>query len=302
MSIGCESMIRSMTGFGRKEAVAGEVSLTVEMRAVNHRFCEVVVRLPKAYAVLEDHVKKIVSKKVLRGRVDVTILIDQQTSAELSQVIDWEQARHYVQLSRQASERFALPGELSVKELLMLPGVLVEESPQQISPEQLADLLGPLVHDAVEDLVQMKEREGARLLSDITHRLSMIERCAKEIHSLSPLVAEEYRGRLLSRINEWQSELKQEFDQQRILQEILLFAERSDITEEITRLTSHCQEFGQQLANEDAVGRRLDFLLQEMNREANTIAAKANHLGISHLAVEIKTELEKIREQVQNIE
>lgn len=295
-------MIRSMTGFGRRESVYQNVRVTVEIRAVNHRFCEVVVRLPKAYAVLEDHVKKLVSAKVLRGRAEVTVSLDHQSAAEKTVAVDWELADCYVQLSREASIRLSVEGRLTVKELMTLPDVLIAAEPAQLTPDEIAEWVAETVSGAADDLVLMKEREGAHLLADFKQRLHTIERCAEKIHSLSPAVVEEYRSRLLFRIAKWQAELKHEFDQQRILQEILLFAERSDITEELTRLSSHCEEFRGQLVGAEAVGRRLDFLLQEMNREANTIASKANHLGISHLAVEIKTELEKIREQVQNIE
>lgn len=295
-------MLRSMTGFGRKESVYQNFRVTVEMRSVNHRFCEVVVRLPKAYAVLEDQVKKIVGAKVLRGRVDITISIEHQAAGQKTLAIDWDLADQYVQLSREATIRFPVEGRLSVQELLAMPGVLTAEEPAQLTPDEAAEWVAAAVSEATDDLLQMREREGARLLEDFKQRLQKIERCAADIHTLSPTVVEEYRSRLLARIAEWQTELKQEVDQQRIVQEIMLLAERSDITEELTRLSSHCAEFANQLNGAAAVGRRLDFLLQEMNREANTIASKANHVGISHLAVEIKAELEKIREQVQNIE
>ncbi|RNB91201.1 YicC family protein [Brevibacillus fluminis] len=295
-------MLRSMTGFGRKESVYQDLRVTVEMRAVNHRFCEVVVRLPKSYAVLEDQVKKIVGAKVQRGRVDITISLERQAVAQKTVAVDWELAEQYVQLSREATIRLAVEGRLSIDELFAMPGVLTTAEPEQLAPEEIAEWVSATVSEATDDLLLMREREGERLLADFKQRLQKIERCAEEIHTLSPTVVEEHRSRLLARIAEWKSELKQEFEEQRVMQEILLLAERSDITEELTRLSSHCVEFGNQLNGAEAVGRRLDFLLQEMNREANTICSKANHVGISHLAVEIKAELEKMREQVQNIE
>lgn len=295
-------MIRSMTGYGRREAVRGSFRLTVEMRAVNHRFCEVVVRLPKSWGMLEDRVKKIVTSHVQRGRVDVTIAIERDTTATGGFSVDWDKAEHYLQAARQMNDHFSLTGMLTAKDLLAMPGVVQVEEAAQVAVEEMEEWLAATVEEAVQDLFSMKQAEGKKLLEDLSQRLTQVKEWAAQVNELAPLAVEEYRKRLQQRMAEWAEEVSAALDHQRITQEIVLYADRSDISEETTRLTSHCTQFSEQLTKAEAVGRKLDFLLQEMNREANTIAAKANYLPIQRLAVEIKTELEKMREQVQNIE
>ncbi|RNB54676.1 YicC family protein [Brevibacillus gelatini] len=294
-------MVRSMTGYGRKEDSRGTVRLTVEIRAVNHRYSEIQVRLPKAWSMLEDQVRKLVSQYVRRGRVDVTIALDGKSQAALAVDIDWQMAEQLVSLSRTMTERFSLQGTLGVKELLLFPGVLHTQEMTEDSGEA-AEWLLDQVRAAAVDLLSMKELEGKQLYTDLSGRLAQIQAWVKELHQLAPLGVEEYQTRFRQRLSEWASKAPFELDHSRVAQEVAFFADKSDISEEITRLESHCLQFAKQLEGNDAIGRKLDFLLQEMNREANTIASKANYLPISHLAVEIKTELEKMREQVQNVE
>lgn len=275
--------------------------LTVEIRAVNHRYSEIQVRLPKAWSMLEDQVRKLVSQYVRRGRVDVTIAIDGKSQAALAVDIDWQMAEQLVSLSRTMTERFSLQGTLGVKELLLFPGVLHTQEMTEDSGEA-AEWLLDQVRAAAVDLLSMKEAEGKQLYTDLSGRLAQIQAWVKELHQLAPLGVEEYQTRFRQRLGEWASKAPFELDHSRVAQEVAFFADKSDISEEITRLESHCLQFAKQLEGNDAIGRKLDFLLQEMNREANTIASKANYLPISHLAVEIKTELEKMREQVQNVE
>lgn len=275
--------------------------LTVEIRAVNHRYSEIQVRLPKAWSMLEDQVRKLVSQYVRRGRVDVTIAIDGKSQAALAVDIDWQMAEQLVSLSRTMTERFSLQGTLGVKELLLFPGVLHTQEMTEDSGEA-AEWLLDQVRAAAVDLLSMKEAEGKQLYTDLSGRLVQIQAWVKELHQLAPLGVEEYQTRFRQRLGEWASKAPFELDHSRVAQEVAFFADKSDISEEITRLESHCLQFAKQLEGNDAIGRKLDFLLQEMNREANTIASKANYLPISHLAVEIKTELEKMREQVQNVE
>lgn len=275
--------------------------LTVEIRAVNHRYSEIQVRLPKAWSMLEDQVRKLVSQYVRRGRVDVTIALDGKSQAALAVDIDWQMAEQLVSLSRTMTERFSLQGTLGVKELLLFPGVLHTQEMTEDSGEA-AEWLLDQVRAAAVDLLSMKELEGKQLYTDLSGRLAQIQAWVKELHQLAPLGVEEYQTRFRQRLSEWASKAPFELDHSRVAQEVAFFADKSDISEEITRLESHCLQFAKQLEGNDAIGRKLDFLLQEMNREANTIASKANYLPISHLAVEIKTELEKMREQVQNVE
>ncbi len=294
-------MIRSMTGYGRKEAERDRIRLTVEMRAVNHRFCEILVRLPKNWGALEDPVRKRVAQYVRRGRVDVHVSID-ETAAGTGVSLNWEVIEQYVQAARRISEQFALGDAVSARDVLALPGVIQSEDEVAADPASVADWLLMTVEEAARDLLAMKQAEGEALQADLRRRLAQIVAWTREIGEQVPQAVAEYRRRLMQRIAEVSAELGFTPDQDRLIQEVALFAERSDISEETTRLISHCAQFAEQLEKEEAVGRKLDFLLQEMNREANTIASKANHLPIQRLAVEIKTELEKMREQVQNVE
>ncbi|TKI54775.1 YicC family protein [Brevibacillus antibioticus] len=294
-------MIRSMTGYGRKEDSKGSIRATVEIRAVNHRFSEIVVRLPKAWNMLEDSTRKLVAQYVRRGRVDVTVSVEGKNSSATVMGIDWDVAEQLVSISREMTQRFSLETPLTVKDLLHFPGVIhTKESEDNV--EELAEWLQDLVRGAAFDLVSMKETEGKLLHADLASRLTAINTWTREISQLAPLCREDYKGRLEQRVSEWAGLTPFELDPARVAQEVAFFADKSDISEELTRLDSHCQQFANQLGKDEAIGRKLDFLLQEMNREANTIASKANHLRIQHLAVEIKTELEKMREQIQNVE
>lgn len=198
------------------------------------------------------------------------------------------------------NEQFLLSEPLRAKDLLLLPGVVQLQELSEAAPEEMEEWLLAVVEEASKDLLAMKQTEGRQLYEDLIHRLNLVAAWTKEVRQLAPQAVEAYRNRLQQRIGELASPF--ELDQQRLAQEIALFADRSDISEETTRMESHCSQFVEQLTKDEAVGRKLDFLLQEMNREANTIASKANHLPIQRLAVDIKTELEKMREQIQNVE
>ncbi|WP_232696924.1 YicC/YloC family endoribonuclease [Brevibacillus daliensis] len=293
-------MITSMTGFGRKEIERDGIRLTVEIRAVNHRFCEIHVRLPKNWMMFEDRMKKQVSACVQRGRVDVSINVEQLVEKGASLTVDWQTAEFYVMASRQLNERFSLPEPLHVKDLLHMPGVITEATSPVLTEEQIEGILTTCTSYALEDLLLMKNREGIALQADLESRLQLIKECSGKMQVYTPEVKDLYRKRIISKIEEFMHE--QSYDEARLLQEVAMMAERADISEEIIRLQSHCDQLAEQLQQEGAVGKKLDFLLQEMNREANTVASKANHLEIQRLAVEVKTELEKMREQVQNVE
>lgn len=296
-------MIRSMTGYGRKEEGRGALRLTVEIRAVNHRFSDILVRLPKAWSMLEDSVRKLVAQRVRRGRAEVNITLEEVRDTASSPLeVDWDVAEQFVLISREMNERFSLESSLTAKDLLLLPGVIHTKDSNEKEDGDLNEWILSLVEAATQDLTSMKVAEGSLLHKDLTNRLSQIVTWVDGIQEHVPRVMEEYRNRLQQRIADMLSQVSFEMEPQRFVQEVAYFAEKSDISEELIRLRSHCLQFAVQLEQEEAIGRKLDFLLQEMNREANTIASKANHLHIQHLAVEIKTELEKMREQVQNIE
>ncbi|UFJ41980.1 YicC family protein [Brevibacillus humidisoli] len=293
-------MIRSMTGYGRREAEHAHLRLVVEMRAVNHRFCEVVVRLPKSWTALEDQVRKAVLRKVRRGRVEVFVSVEASAGQGGGFSINREVAAAYILAAKDLSEQYVLNDELAVKDLLQLPGVVQTGEEASHTLEEAAEWLLPLVEGAADDLLVMRKTEGSALVGDLRQRLQNIKSWSQQIGEQAAGAVADYRKRLKERLAEWSADIQ--IDEQRIAQEVLLFADRADISEEATRLASHCQQFAELLDKDEVVGRKLDFLLQEMNREANTIAAKANYLPIQRLAVEMKTELEKMREQVQNVE
>ena len=287
-----------MTGYGRGESIAGNLRYYVEMRSVNHRFAEIVIRLPSGWSILEEKIKNEVQKVVRRGRVDVWITVDGEGSFQREVKVDWHLATSIVKAAEEIKERFQLPGTLGVEELLRFPDVLlVQESP--INPEAHITPLFSAVKDASLELLQMRLREGQALKEDLLKRVGKLEDTIHSMKKQAPVVVDEYKARLMTRLKQLERE---EFNEDRLLTEVVLFAEKVDIQEELTRLQSHLEQFAAALESSDPVGRRLDFLLQEMNREVNTIGSKAQDRWISSQVVECKSELEKMREQVQNIE
>lgn len=292
-------MIKSMTGYGRSEGYEDGVLFRVEIRSVNHRFQEVMVRMPRELLPLEEMVKKEVQSTFTRGRLDVFVTIEQSESAGRNAEIDWEFAARVVQSVRELKDRFELSGELNVSDLVHIPDLLaVQETEANV--EAWRDPLLRVVREACAALLEMRLSEGAELAKDVLQRVEFIREHIGAIRLQAPKVVESYRERIAERVQDFLREL--EIDEARLLTEAALYAEKCNIDEELTRLDSHCKQFQHILSQEQPAGRKLDFLLQEMNREINTVGSKANDLTISRNVVEVKSELEKIREQVQNIE
>lgn len=294
-----ESKVQSMTGYGRGESDAEGVGFTAEIRSVNHRFLEMTVKLPSGWGALEEEVKRRVRRWVRRGRVDVTVTLNGDGAAFRKLTVDWEAAESLVQASRELTERLGITGELTLGDLLHHPEVLKAEE-RMPNPEGWKTPLLGAVEQACQSLSKMRRREGRVLAEDLMHRIGVLEQRVEEIRSRAPQVVSDYRGRLEERIRELLGGVDPEPD--RLLTEAALFADKSDIQEELTRLSSHIGQFREALRQEKPVGRRLEFLLQEMNREVNTIGSKANDAQIAGKVVDSKSELEKMREQVQNIE
>ncbi len=296
-----------MTGFGRAEASGPAGRLTVEVKAVNHRFSEVVVRLPRQLGALEERVRKEVLARIARGRVDVFIAWDQSGTGARRVKVDKDLAVAYYSALKELGEAIGRTVDISGEAVAKLPDVLIIEE-----AEVNLDLLGPTLDEALGNalvgLVGMREREGNALAVDLRMRIDRIHQITRDIGKRAPQVVEEYRLRVQRRLEELLA--GNPVEPSRLAQEVILFADKSDITEELKRLSSHLAQFRGELdgptAEGDgvpaAIGRKLDFLVQEMGREINTIGAKANDLTITGGAVEVKSELEKIREQVQNIE
>jgi len=288
-----------MTGYGRGEGSTCDKKFTLELKAVNHRYSEVVLRLPRSLVPLEDRIRRIILTRVARGRIDGYLSIEECGEKTASVKVDKALASAYYKAMKELQESVGIEGKIKLPQLVALPGVFIVEEPA----EDL-ELLWPAVQDATEravaSLVQMRAFEGEELAKDLLNRVEHLTRLNNTIRDRSPVVVEDYRERLQNRLSDFLKDGS--LDIERLAGEVALFAERSNITEETVRLESHLNQVRNCLLAEESVGRKLDFLIQEMNREINTIASKASDLEISRLVVEVKSELEKLREQVQNIE
>jgi uncharacterized protein (TIGR00255 family) len=292
-------MIRSMTGYGQAVRTASALRIQAEIKSVNHRYGEIVVRLPREWSRLEEAVKKEIGRLVKRGRIDAFITVERESPGETKVDIDWPLAEGYMQAAERIGERFGLTGQPALKDLMQLPNMFRFRE-QEADADAIAGELLATVHEAAGELLSMRETEGMHLESDLRERLRLLRQLEGEIRTLAPRTASEYRIKLRQRMEDLLGQTP--IDESRIAAEVAFFAERSDITEELTRLESHFSQMETMLHAQEPVGRKLDFLVQEMNREANTIGSKASHAELSQLTVELKAELEKIREQVQNIE
>lgn len=292
-------MARSMTGFGRGESTGEAGRIVVEMKAVNHRFSEVVFRMPRQFNALEDPARKLVQVAVARGRVDV--FISWEVAARSKGVkVDKELAVAYYNALKELGGEIGSKTELSLDTLARLPDVLTLAE-GEVTADELWPVFEGALKAAVEGLVAMREREGAALVGDLNTRVSTLAAFREAVAERAPQVVQEYRSKLAKRLDELLPQ-GSAVDPQRLAQEVAIFADRSDITEEVQRLASHLTQFRQAFLETESVGRKLDFLVQEIGREINTIGSKANDAAITARVVEAKGELERIREQVQNIE
>lgn len=289
-----------MTGFGAATAEVPGGRFSVEVRSVNHRFSEVLIRLPRDLSPLEDRTRAIVQDRVRRGRVDVIITRDESARRPRTVRVDLELAAAYARALRDLAGTIGAAGDVTVAQVASLPDVLRVED-ERTDPESLWPPLEAAVRTAAEALVAMRTAEGERLAADLLGRLTAIEAMAAAVAARSREVVRGYGERLRARLAEVLAEVP--VDEARLASELALFAERSDITEELTRLRSHLAQFRHTVEVEDgAVGRKLDFILQEMGREANTIGSKANDVEITRVIIAMKSELESLREQAQNVE
>ena len=292
-------MMQSMTGYGRSEVHDERVHFTVEVRSVNHRYLDVSLRYPRPYTPLESRMKRLVSTYFARGRIDIKLVEQRRMTSQRALALDLDLARQYYEALQQLQDMLQMPGTIDLNTLLGLREILsVDEASEDV--ESVWELIARGMDDALLALKQMRLQEGEFLGQDLQERRRLIADHVGAIRQRVPQVVTTYRQRLEQRVQE----LFQQFalDPERLSQEVILFAERSDVTEELTRLEAHLQAFGRLLTASEAVGRKIEFLVQEMNREVNTIAAKSNDADISQRVVEVKSELERIREQIQNVE
>ena len=291
-------MIKSMTGFGRGEAEREGTQVTVEAVSVNNRFCDASIRLPRSLSEMEPRLAELVRKRVQRGRVNLSVTCKEMEAGEKSLEVNMELARVYRDRLCALQKELDLGGSVDVQLIASRPDVFKYE-PRELVSDQIGPLVSEASEAALDALDQMRRMEGKHLYDDFVERIGTLEDLIRRIEEKAPERVERLRDRLGEQIERL---LMRQVDEQRLAMEIAIFAERSDVTEECVRFRSHNQQFLTTLEAGETVGRKLNFLLQEMNREANTIGSKSNDADISHFAVSIKEEIEKLREQVQNVE
>lgn len=291
--------VRSMTGYGRGEYISQERKFTVELKSVNHRYLDMSIKLPRSLASLEDKIKKRIMQDVFRGKMDVYISFESFSAADAEVRLNEALAAAYLEKLTLLEEKFGLQGADKLALLAKFPDVITVEKAQE-EEAVIWEALLPALEEAVEKFIAMRQREGENLKRDILLKGEHIRALVAEVKERSPLVVQEYQGKLQNRLQELLGGV--EIDPQRIAAEVAVFADKSCVDEEITRLESHLAQLHDILENGGQVGRKLDFLIQEMNRESNTIASKANDIQIGRATIALKSEIEKIREQIQNME
>ena len=293
--------MKSMTGYGRGECTMYERKFTVEIKAVNHRYNDITVKLPRAIMGFEDEIKKAISKKVFRGKLDVFVNFESFSQEDINISVNEPLAKSYTETLRKLKSDLHLDGDVTIEIVSKLPDVItVDKSISNENTEnEIRECLMKAVEDATDAFVAMREVEGETLKKNIIEKVAFVNDALQKIEERAPWVSKDYRARLEAKL----ADLDEiQVDESRLLTEVLLFADKACIDEEITRLHSHISQMYSIVEENVPVGRKLDFLVQEMNRETNTIGSKSNDIEITNHVVDIKSEIEKIREQIQNIE
>ena len=293
--------MKSMTGYGRGEGTMYERKFTVEIKAVNHRYNDITVKLPRAIMGFEDEIKKAISKKVFRGKLDVFVNFESFSQEDVNISVNEPLAKSYTETLRKLKSDLQLEGDVTIEMVSKFPDVITVD--KNISNEntenEIRECLMKAVEDATDAFVAMREVEGETLKKNIIEKVAFVNDALQKIEERAPFVSKDYRARLEAKL----ADLDEiQVDESRLLTEVMLFADKACIDEEITRLHSHISQMYSIVEESVPVGRKLDFLVQEMNRETNTIGSKSNDIQITNHVVDIKSEIEKIREQIQNIE
>ena len=293
-------MAISMTGFGRGEFKNDNYHFLIECKTINHKYCDINVRLPRKISFLEDKIRNYVKNFVKRGRVDLYIKLDLIGSEDVNLKFDDKLASQYVNILNEIKEKFNLQDDISVMSVAKFPDLVKCEE-----KEEDEDLYWSMLREALditlEKLGQMRQEEGKKLAEDTLERCDTLRSYVDEIEKYSDTIVNEYKEKLNNRIKEILED-PNIIDENRLAQEVAIFADKSNITEEIVRFRSHIEQLKKTVVKNDSIGRKIDFLIQEMNREVNTMGSKSSNINITNLVVEVKSELEKIREQIQNIE
>ena len=292
-------VLKSMTGYGRAQKIINGRDILVEIRSVNHRYYEYSSRIPRAYGYIDEKLKAQLKTGITRGKVEISVTINNIESKDTQIVVNKAVAEGYINALRSISEEFQLRDDLALSKLIKLPDIFnVQKTPDD--EEKVWEDISQVSSEALEKFVSMREKEGEKLKEDVLGKSQIILGMVRKVEEFSPKTVENYRNRLYQKLSEILE--SKDIDQQRILTESAVFAEKIAVDEETVRLRSHISQLDEMLDSDDAVGRKLDFIVQEMNREVNTIGSKAQDINITRLVVDMKAEIEKIREQIQNIE
>ena len=292
-------MIKSMTGFGRAEVITKERKITVELKSVNHRYLDLSIKMPRKLSFLESTVRNLLKKYIQRGKVDVFISYEDYTLSQGSLKYNRELAAEYLGYLKEMAQDFGLDYDMKVSALSRYPDVFTMEE-QSLDEEELWNWLEQPLMEACEKVVAAREREGEHLKNDLVLKLQGLDEKVTMVEQRSPLVVDAYKEKLEAKVHELLADTQ--FDDARIAAEVVMFSDKICNDEETVRLHSHIAGMRKMLEESEGIGRKLDFMAQEMNREANTILSKSSDLVISDIAIDLKTEIEKIREQIQNIE
>ncbi len=292
-------MIKSMTGYGRCEHIDENRKIVIDIRSVNHRYCDISVKAPRAYGYLEDKIKEYLSGEISRGKVEVFVYIENYTNEDKVITLDHVLSENYYNVLKELKETYNLRNDIGLSDLARFSDIFITRQ-QEEDKDKVWEMVSACLKSAAEDFVAMRLREGERLRENLVSRAEAIQGLIAEIEIRTPQIVEEYSKKLKDRMTDLLGNFQ--IDESRLLTEVGIMADRVCIDEELVRLKSHFKELEKILALSEPVGRKLDFLVQEINRETNTIGSKANDFGIAKNVVEIKSEIEKLREQIQNIE
>ena len=292
-------MIKSMTGYGSAKGAVGELKISVELKSVNNRYLDVSVRMPRSFLFAEDAVKAAVGKHISRGKVDLFVSVDSSDADSMTVKVNEPLLRGYIEAIRHISAEYGLAEELGAVSVSRFPDILSVEK-KELDAEAISEGIVAVTEEALRDFDAMRLREGEKLCADVLEKLAAIELLVAKVEQEAPKTVEAYHVRLREKMSELLSSAA--IDDNRILAEAAIYADRIAVDEETVRLRSHMSQLRGMLAGGSPIGRKIDFLIQEFNREANTIGSKCQNSDIAHTVVELKSEIEKIREQIQNIE
>jgi uncharacterized protein (TIGR00255 family) len=296
---GLKTLAYSMTGFGRGTQTTSEYNISIDIKSVNHRYLDFYFKVPKAYTFLEEKLRRMIAGKINRGKLELTVNVEKVATPEAKVGLNRTMVSAYLAAIREMQTDYQLQGDVNIQALISLPDIFITTQPEE-DQERLSTLVGQTLELALTALMQMRETEGGQLVADIKQRLVLLRQYYLALTQAAPLVVTGYQEKLTKRVQELAGEV--DLDPNRLAQEVAIFVDRSDISEELVRLESHLNQFSFTLELKEPIGRKLDFLIQELNREINTIGSKANDLQMAQIVINFKTELEKLREQIQNLE